>query len=358
MKKSHIYSILLALIAAALFGASAPLAKLLLGEIDPILLAALLYLGSGLGILIIKVIQRIGNKPQNTEARIVRSDWIWLAGATIAGGIAAPIIMLFSLKATPAATASLLLNFESVATTLIAILFFKEAVSRRAWWAIITITTASILLSINIKSTWGFSLGAVGIVVACLFWGIDNNLTRNISGKDPLTIVTVKGLAAGTFSLILALVVGNQIPIWGTVFKALLLGSISYGVSIMLFIRALRGLGAARTSALFSTAPISGLALSLILFKEIPHATLFLALSLIAIGTFLLVNEEHIHTHVHEHMVHEHSHNHDDGHHDHSYENEDLINHYHSHIHKHPHLDHKHLHMPDTHHRHSHGSKD
>lgn len=355
MKKSHVYSIFLALIAAVLFGASAPLAKLLLGEIDPILLAAMLYLGSSLGILIIKIAQRIGNLAQDAEARIVKSDLIWLAGATIAGGIAAPIIMLFSLRATPAATASLLLNFESVATTLIAIIFFKEAVSHRAWWAIITITTASILLSINQESTWGFSLGAFGIVVACLFWGIDNNLTRNISSKDPLAIVAIKGLAAGTFSLILALVVGNQIPIWGTIIKALLLGSISYGVSIMLFIKALRGLGAARTSALFSTAPLSGLALSLILFKETPNALLFLALSLMAIGTFFLVNEDHGHTHIHEHIIHEHSHNHEDDHHDHSYESGDLINH--SHIHEHQHIEHKHHHMPDTHHRHTHNSE-
>jgi drug/metabolite transporter (DMT)-like permease len=354
MNRIRAYPKYLALLAALLFGISAPLAKLLLGEIDPILLAAFLYLGSGIGLLIIKILQKIKKSSKNVEAKIKKTDFIWLAGATLAGGIAAPIILLFSLRNTPIATASLLLNFECVATTLIATLVFKESVSRRAWRAIIAITLASIILSINQNSAWGFSLGAIGIVAACIFWGIDNNLTRNISAKDPLTIVTIKGLVAGTFSLVLAILLGNQIPRWDILLGAMTLGYMSYGLSIVLFIRAMRGLGAARTSALFSTAPLAGLTMSIILFHETPNSMLFLALPLMVIGTIFLVSEEHVHKHVHELIVHEHSHNHIDGHHKHSHGDDVKSAQSHSHSHDHHYFDHKHNHMPDIHHRHTH----
>jgi drug/metabolite transporter (DMT)-like permease len=357
LKRPYIYPIILALLAAFLFGASAPLAKLLLGEIDPIVLAGFLYLGSGLGLLLIKVFQSIGKKSKKSEAKIVGTDFIWLAGATIAGGIVAPIILLYSLRATPATTASLLLNFESVATTFIAAIIFKEAISRRAVWAIIIITLAGILLSLNLKSTWGFSFGAIGILLACIFWGIDNNLTRNISAKDPATIVTIKGLAAGAFSLLLALMIGNQIPSWEIIIKAMVLGSISYGVSIMLFIRALRGLGAARTSALFSTAPLSGLALSLIFFHETSNTMLLIAFPLMLIGSYFLANEDHDHTHIHGYVIHEHSHDHKDGHHEHLHAAVELDAFSHSHLHEHQNIEHQHRHMPDTHHRHAHLSE-
>ncbi len=246
---------------------SAPISKLLLGDIEPIPLAAFLYLGSGIGLAVFQVIRR-GKRPEGGEASLKRSDLGWLAGAIIAGGVIAPIILMYGLQHTPGATASLLLNFEGVATTLLAALIFKEAVSRRAWLAIIFITGASILLSVTLGEEWGISLGAVGVLAACIFWGIDNNFTRNISAKDPVSIVMIKGLAAGFFSLCLALILGNKIPDWMTVLKAMLLGSVSYGLSITLFIRAMRGLGAARTSALFGTAPLAGVALSFILLKE------------------------------------------------------------------------------------------
>ena len=168
MKRIYIYPVFQALLAAIFFGASAPLAKLLLGDVEPIPLAAFLYLGSGLGLLVVRGLQRVGKPVAATEARIRKADIKWLAGAILAGGIAAPIILLYSLRATPAATASLLLNFEAVATTLIATLAFKEYVSRRAWGAIVTITLASILLSTDPNSAWGFSLGAAGILAACL----------------------------------------------------------------------------------------------------------------------------------------------------------------------------------------------
>lgn len=351
MSRSHIPFVIQALIAALLFGASAPLAKYLLGEVEPIPLAAFLYLGSGIGLLIVKSFQQTANQ----EARVEKSDFKWLAGAILAGGVAAPITLLFSLKNTPAATASLLLNFEGVATTLIAFFAFKEAISRRAWWAIACITIASIFLSINLNAQWGFSLGALGIIAACVLWGIDNNFTRNISAKDPLVIVMIKGLGAGSFSLLMALHLGNNFPSGEVILGALVLGSLSYGASIVLFIHAMRGLGAARTSALFSTAPIAGIILSVLIFQEFPSWLFIVALPLMIVGAFLLVNDEHEHHHVHEMIVHEHAHTHDDGHHVH--EHDGKLAKKHSHVHTHDELSHSHHHMPDLHHRHIHPSE-
>lgn len=354
MSRNHVYPIIQALIAALLFGISAPLAKLLLGEVEPIPLAAFLYLGSGIGLLGIKIYQRISQRSSDNEAQIKKPDLVWLAGAVLAGGVAAPITLLFSLQKTPAATASLLLNFEGVATTLIAVLAFKESISRRAWWAIALITLSSIFLSINLNASWGFSIGALGIIAACIFWGIDNNFTRNISAKDPLMIVTIKGLGAGSFSLGMALILGNKLPALGVILGAMVLGSLSYGISIVLFIRAMRGLGAARTSAFFGTAPLAGMILSFLLFREFPSWMFIIALPLMVIGTLFLVSEQHEHHHIHEMTIHEHSHVHDDGHHEHDHEGEYAQKH--SHIHRHDELAHTHDHMPDLHHRHIHPS--
>jgi drug/metabolite transporter (DMT)-like permease len=241
MKSNRIIPIIQALLAALLFGASAPLSKLLLEDISPVLLAALLYLGSGFGLLFVKIMEKAVRGEQK-EARLARSDWPWLVGAILAGGVIAPIILMVSLRHTPAATASLLLNFEGVATMLIATIVFKEAIGRHAWWAIGLITLASILLSTDYTNQWGFSLSALGVLAACSMWGVDNNLTRNISAKDPLVIVTVKGLGAGLVSLIIALALGNTFPSLGITLLALLLGSLSYGLSIFLFVYAMRGL--------------------------------------------------------------------------------------------------------------------
>ncbi len=260
--------IIQALLAAALFGASAPFAKLLLGEVEPVLLAGLLYLGSGLSAALLGWGQRVRAKGVTVEAGLARQEWPWLAGAVLAGGILAPIVLLFSLRETAAATASLLLNFEGLATTLIAVLFFQEAISRKIAGAIGLIAAASIILSWNSQGEWGLSLGALGILLACVLWGLDNNFTRRISAKNPLTIVAVKGLVAGSFSLLLGLLLGNPLPGWLTVLGAMVLGSLSYGLSIMLFILAMREMGAARTSALFSTAPFIGAILSFLILRE------------------------------------------------------------------------------------------
>ncbi len=231
MTHSRLYPMLQALLAAALFGASAPLAKLLLGEIQPIPLAALLYLGSGLGLL---AWTRLYRAPDGGEAPLAPRDIPWLLGTVLAGGVAGPIVLMFSLRNTPAATASLLLNFEAIATTLIAAIAFREAIGRRVWWAVAATTLASILLSWNANGGWGFSLGALGVLAACGLWGLDNNLTRHISAKDPLVIVIVKGLGAGTLSSVLALVVRQAFPRPAAALGAMLLGSVSYGLGIVL----------------------------------------------------------------------------------------------------------------------------
>jgi len=357
MKVNKLSPILAAVCSALLFGASAPFAKLLLGDIEPVSLAAFLYLGCGLSLLLFRLVQKVTAKtPLATEAKLVSSDLGWLIGAILAGGVAAPIIQLFALRNTTGSVASILLNFEGVATTLIAALAFKEHVSRRAWLSILFITLASVLLTVNLHSAWGFSLGALGILAACILWGIDNNFTRNISAKNPLTIVMLKGLAAGSFSLLFSLVLGNHLPQWPVILKAMLLGSLSYGLSIVLFIRALRGLGAARTSALYGTAPLAGLAFSFLLLHESPTLALVLALPLMILGTVLLVTEKHSHLHAHPAVIHDHAHRHDDGHHTHTHEPGVVIlpGQMHSHIHEHSELVHDHEHLPDIDHRHAH----
>lgn len=347
MKTNNLGFILQALAAAIFFGASAPIAKLLLGDIEPIFLAAFLYLGSGTGISLVKWTQR--KRLKDVEAGINRADIPWLAGAIIAGGIIAPIVLMISLQNTPASTASLLLNFEGVGTTLIALVFFKEAIGRRAGTAIIVITFASIFLSTDFKSGFGLSFGALGIILACVLWGADNNFTRNISGKDPLAIVAWKGLVAGTFSFFLAWSLGNSFPAVKTILGTLVLGFVSYGLSTMLFIRSMRGLGAARTSALYGTAPLAGVILSIILFHELPSFLFMIAAILMIGGALLLINEQHEHSHVHTALFHEHSHKHDDSAHTH-----DNFEGTHSHEHEHPEEKHEHDHRPDIHHRHGH----
>jgi drug/metabolite transporter (DMT)-like permease len=342
--RANLSFILQALLAALFFGASAPLSKLLLIDVPPVLMAAFLYLGSGTGISLVKISQRLTSHQR--EAGIKAPDAKWLAGAIISGGILAPIVLMISLKNTPASTASLLLNFEGVGTTLIALFFFRESISRRALMAIFVITFASIFLSTDFQSGFGLSLGALGVILACVLWGVDNNFTRNISAKDPLTIVAWKGLVAGTFSLFLGLFLGQQPPPLATILGILLLGFVSYGLSTMLFVYSMRGLGAARTSALYGTAPLAGVLLSFMIFRD-PITLLFIfAAILMAAGALLLANEEHAHFHIHIPVVHEHRHRHNEFH---EHDGADIA---HSHEHEHPLTEHEHGHMPDIHHRH------
>lgn len=301
--------------------------------------------------------QRIQSGDQAVEAHLNRGDLPWLGGALLAGGVGAPILLLLGLERTPASTASLLLNFEGVATTLIAISFFKESIDRRIAWSIGLVTLASILLTWT-GGNWGVSLGALGIAGACFLWGLDNNFTRHISAKNPLMIVGLKGLGAGTFSLVLCLLFKQQFPSLNIVMLAMLLGSISYGVSIQLFIIAMRAMGATRTSTLFGIAPFVGVVLSLILLREMPQTLFWAALPVMLIGAFLMLTENHAHPHLHESMEHNHRHSHPEENHNHvSRENIPLVNGSHTHAHRHEALEHEHAHAPDLHHRHGHAKQ-
>jgi drug/metabolite transporter (DMT)-like permease len=361
MKRSQIVPVLQALLAAVLFGVSAPFSKLLLSKIQPVTLAGLLYLGCGFAALLLRVfrssVRRSAGQVDRAEASLNRSDLFWVGGAILCGGVFGPILLLVGLRQTPAATASLLLNFESVATVLIAALVFREATGRRVWFAIALITVASAILSWDRNGDWGASLGAFAVLCACLMWGIDNNLTRRISAKDPLAIVTVKGLVAGSFSLALSFWLGYSFPSARIIVLAMLLGAFSYGASIALFVLALRGLGAARTGALYAIAPFVGALLAVLVLRESLTAQFLTSIPLMVIGAGLLVFENHGHAHMHDLLEHEHSHRNDDPHHMHTHPGlspdfQEVDQH--SHWHRHDQVTHDHAHTPDIHHWHEH----
>ncbi len=348
-----------AVVSALLFGISAPLSKLLLAKVDPIALAGLLYLGAGAFLGILALLSRAltpssrDRTPSHREAGLERPDLPWLAGAVVAGGVAGPILLLLGLSTTPAATASLFLNFEVVATALIAGALFREAVGWRTWAAVAAVSAGGALLSVDSPAGWGFAPGALLILAACAFWGLDNNLTRQISLRDPKQITTVKGLVAGSFSLGLAVSLGRPLPSYGTVLAALAVGAACYGASIALFVRSLRNLGTARTGAVFAAAPFAGAVLSFTLFPETPRALFYGGALLMVFALVLLLRERHAHRHTHEPIVHTHAHVHDE-HHTHGHATETAEAARHTHVHTHASLEHSHPHSPDAHHRHSH----
>jgi drug/metabolite transporter (DMT)-like permease len=350
MTYSKYHPVVQALLASVFFATSIPAAKMLLGTIEPVMLAALLYLGSGVGLFLFKVVAT-QIKPTR-EAGLAKADVPWLIAAIGAGGIAAPIVLMWGLRSTPAATASLLLNFEGVATSVIAAIMFREALGGRIWLAVALITAASVILSWDKTGSLSFSIGAIGIVGACVLWGLDNNVTRHISAKDPLTITIAKGLSAGAVSLGVAVAIGNRLPRLEYIAAAVVLGFFAYGLSIAFFISAMRDLGAARTSAYFGTAPFVGAFLSFIAFKQLPNIQFLCAVPIMLAGVIALLNEKHEHTHTHEELEHEHNHNHDEAHHRHDHEM--IPNGFHSYRHKHSAITHTHPHTPDIHHRHTH----
>lgn len=317
MRRISAYPVPLALAAAALFGMSTPLAKVLLSEIGPVTLAALLYLGCGLGLALLMAVRRMTAGAAGNESSLARGDLPWLAAAILAGGVAAPIVLMASLTVTPAATASLLLNTEAAATALIAVLLFGEDMGRRAWFALACITAGGALLSVAGDGGWGIAPGAIGVMVACVLWGLDNNFTCRIAAKDPLPITLIKGLAAGTVSLAIAAAAGESVPSLPLAGGALLLGFVSYGLSIVLFIVSLRHVGAARTGAAFATAPFLGMVFSFAIFREAPGMLFFASIPLMALGALLLIREGHCHPHLHRDAVtgaltvHAHPHVHD-----------------------------------------------
>jgi drug/metabolite transporter (DMT)-like permease len=342
----------LAILSAALFGASTPFAKLLLGDgVDPWLLAGLLYLGSGAGLGIVEIVRRAtGRVP--TEAPLRRGDLPWLALVVLSGGVVGPVLLMVGLAATPAATASLLLNLEGLATMAIAWLIFRENVDRRLLAGAAAILAGAFLLSWQ-GGPSGFGWGTLAIAGACLAWGIDNNLTRKLSAADPVQIALIKGLAAGAVNLTLALALGAHLPGAAAIGGAALIGFLGYGLSLVLFVLALRHLGAARTGAYFSTAPFIGALLAITLFGEPITAGLVIAGLLIASGVYLHLAERHEHAHAHEAFAHEHRHVHD-AHHQHPHAPGDPVGEPHAHPHRHLPIAHSHAHYPDLHHRHGH----
>ena len=341
-----------ALGSAVLFGASTPLAKLLLGEVPPLLLAALLYLGSGLGLAAWIALCALATD-RKPRVAIARAELPWLAAAILAGGIAGPVLLMFGLALTEASTASLLLNLEAVLTAGLAWVVFRENVDRRIFAGMLAIVAGGVLLSWTQLPRAGGVAGSLLIAAACLAWAIDNNFTRRISGGDAATIACVKGLVAGSVSLAIALAAGATLPAPGFLAAAAVLGLLGYGVSLVLFIVALRGLGAARTGAYFSVAPFFGAVLAVFLPGETPSALFWIAGALMVIGVWLHVTERHVHEHEHDAMEHEHAHVHDAHHrHEHAFAWDGRE----PHVHPHPHepLVHSHPHYPDLHHRHIH----
>ena len=339
-----------ALLGAALFGASTPIAKVLVGEIGPLMLAGLLYAGSGLGLgswLVLRRWVRPADRPG-----LKAPDYKWLAGAIVSGGVIGPVLLMIALSAATASTVSLLLNLEGVFTALLAWFVFQENFDRRVLLGMALIVCGGLLLSWPSGGV-STSLPALAVAGACLCWALDNNLTRKISAGDSVKIAGIKGLAAGTVNLCVAAAFGAALPAPQTAAAAALIGLLGYGVSLALFVAALRQLGTARTAAYFSTAPFIGVAASFALLGEAPDASFWVASVLMAAGVALHLTERHRHLHRHEALTHIHPHTHDEHHrheHDFAWDGTEP----HSHTHAHDPLDHSHGHFPDIHHRHSH----
>jgi Permeases of the drug/metabolite transporter (DMT) superfamily len=336
-----------ALTAAVLFGAATPLAKLLLGPLDPWLLAGVLYLGSGIGLAIVRVASRA------PRTRLQRRDIPWLAAAIAFGGGIGPVLLMWGLAHADASSASLLLNAEGVLTALIAWFVFRENFDRRIALGMGFIVVGAIVLSWPAEGRVEATLPSLAIVGACLAWALDNNFTRKVALADATTIAMLKGLAAGAVNVAICAAAGASFQSTGPLAAAALLGFFSYGVSLVLFVRALRDLGTARTGAYFSTAPFAGALLSIFLLGEALTWPLGVAMALMAAGVWLHLTEHHAHAHSHRPVDHEHEHEHDEHHHHaHAFAVEPGTRH--SHRHHHDSITHSHEHFPDAHHRHEH----
>src|SRR6266496_504113 len=340
-----------ALLAALLFVASTPLAKRLLASVPPQILAGLLYLGSGLGLGTLWLWRRRPGRAG--EAPLSPSDLPWLLGAIGFGGFLGPLLLLVGLSRTPASAASLFLNLEGVLTAILAWVVFRENVDRRIALGMVAIVAGGALLAWQGRLEWGGLLGPLTIAGACLCWAIDNNLTQKVSASDPLQIAALKGGTAGTVNLAIGLLLARELPSLPRIGEALVLGFFGYGLSLVMFVLALRSLGTARTGAYFSTAPFLGAILSVLLWREPVTVTLLAAGGLMAFGVWLHLTERHLHEHTHDRLSHSHPHTHD-VHHQHAHAPEDPSGEPHLHAHTHEPLTHTHGHYPDIHHRHGH----
>jgi drug/metabolite transporter (DMT)-like permease len=346
--RARFAGVLFAVGAAALFGASTPVIKRLLPSVEPVLMAGLLYLFSGIGLGIYRLVRR-----NASEARLTRRDLPWLVAAIVCGGVIGPALLMFGLSRTPASSASLLLNLEGVFTVLLAWFVFKENFDRRIAVGMVLITAGAVALSWLGRPELGVPWGALAITGACLAWAADNNLTRNVSAADPVQTAMLKGLCAGTVNTCIALLLGAKLPAVGSLAAVAVIGFLGYGVSLVLFVLALRHLGTARTGAYFSLAPFLGAALSVVWLRESFTAGFIVAGLFMDAGVWLHLTERHEHQHAHDAMEHEHLHHHD-AHHQHTHGPTDPSGEPHSHWHRHRPLTHSHPHYPDLHHRHKH----
>ena len=346
--------VVMALGAALLFGAGTPLVKLLLVSVSPVMLAALLYLGSGIGLALL-ALARLSQRQTLPLPRGV--EWGWLAGAVLCGGVVGPVLLMLGLSGFSASGASLLLNSEGVFTALLAWFVFRENFDHRIALGMLAILCGAAVLGWPGHGVAGGSLAAaLCIVGACLAWAVDNNLTRKVALADAGFIAMTKGLAAGTVNFTLAWTMGAAIPPLSVAAQAAVLGFASYGASLVLFVLALRRLGTARTGAYFSVAPFAGAVLSVALLGEPVSAQLLAAAALMALGVWLHLTERHDHGHAHAALLHAHAHTHDgDPHHLHDHDPPVLPGTRHSHLHRHEPLAHAHPHYPDAHHHHRHG---
>lgn len=344
-------NVLPALAAAFLFGLSTPVAKQLLDSVSPVLLGGLLYLGSGIGLIAARLWRDRGWQTKGLNA----GEWPWLAGAIVFGGVLGPVALMLGLQRTSGATASLLLNLEAVLTAVLAWVVFQENADRRVVAGMLAIVAGGVILSwpSDGATETGWNSGSWLIALACLCWAIDNNLTRKVSASDALFIAGSKGLVAGTVNVALAMALGAAWPSTGTTAGAMAVGLLGYGVSLVLFVLALRGLGTARTGAYFSVAPFIGALVSLLWLDESVGTEFWVACGLIALGVWLHLTERHEHEHCHEPIEHSHRHVHD-AHHQHEHGFDWGGRESHVHAHSHAAITHKHPHFPDIHHRHSH----
>ncbi|CNK71056.1 DMT family transporter [Yersinia aleksiciae] len=338
--------VLAALTAAVLFGAGTPLAKQLLNTVSPWLLAGLLYLGSGVGLALYRLITR------SAAVSLPRHELLWFIGAITAGGVVAPVLLMIGLTGMPASGASLLLNAEGVFTALLAWFAFKENFDRRIALGLIVIVAGAAILSWPGEARFAGVWPTLAILGACFAWGIDNNLTRKVSLTDATWIACVKGLVAGAVNLSLAFALGATLPPLANLAGSLLVGFFAYGVSLALFVIGLRHLGTARTGAYFSIAPFLGAALAVIMGDTVTPPLIVAGL-LMAIGIWLHLTEQHEHQHSHDELEHEHAHIHDEHHH-HSHDFPIVTGVPHKHRHQHQPMEHTHPHFPDSHHRHKH----
>jgi len=340
----------LAILSAALFGVSPVLCKMLIGDMSPALLAGLLYLGSGIGLQLLLFCQR-RNSVRELGLISLRNR-LKLLGAIICGGVAAPLCLTYGIKYGAASEVTLLLNLETVATTLISWLVFKEYIGPRVWAGKILILLAASIIVFRMEGAPSLSISGLLVVFACIFWGVDNNLTRDVEELPATVLAGMKGLGAGVFTTFMALLFTSGRATSLQVSGALTIGALSYGLSLVLFVEALRRIGSARTSTFFAVGPFIGTLLSIVMLGERPPAPYWFAAALMLGGVFILYREQHRHLHTHEAITHHHTHCHDE-HHQHDHEGMG-IKEAHDHIHTHGPITHIHGHWPDIHHRHGH----